>query len=134
VFVGHTDKILVCITPQSNSRRLIYCGYERARDSNGYLAILNVERGQSICTKPESAEILQQLFDYAAECGATVHALCSNDVAETIIKFIRNERITHLILGEHSREYSGEGSSVITQISERLPHIGIEVLPREDNE
>ncbi|MCL2852667.1 MAG: universal stress protein [Defluviitaleaceae bacterium] len=124
-------KVLVCITPQSNSRRLIEYGAAIAKGESAELHILHVARGNNILAADGSAQLLQRLFDYAAEVGGIVHGLCGENITTTIVKFIRDEMITNLVLGEHSEEYKASADNVTTLVSEKLPYIGIHILERE---
>ena len=124
-------KVLVCITPQSNSKRLIERGFRIAGDVSAQLHILHVARGANIITDDSSAQLLQKLFDYSAEFGGIVHGLCGENITATIIKFIRDEKITHLVLGEHSDGYKASADDITALISEKLPYINIHILERE---
>jgi len=128
-----SKKVLVCITPQSNSRRLIERGSELASEAAAELHILHVERGKNIFNTDASTQLLQKLFDYAEDFGGIVHGLCGENITVTIVKFIRDEMITHLILGEHSDEYNASGDDITQLISEKLPYISILILEREKN-
>lgn len=124
-------KVLVCITPQSNSKRLIKCGAQVASEASGELHIVHVERGKNIFATDGTAELLQGLFDYAAEFGGIVHGLCGENITATIVKFSREEMITDLVLGEHSTDYRPSADNITALITEKLPYINIHVLERE---
>lgn len=94
------EKVLVCITAQSNSRRLINKGAEVADKYNGELHILHVLKGDNVFNNEQTLHLLQQLFIYGSEKGAMVHAYCDENVSDNIAVFVKNERITKLILGE----------------------------------
>ena len=53
------QKILVCITIQQNSKRLIKKGAELASQVEGELHILHVEHGSSILSQSDAGELLQ---------------------------------------------------------------------------
>lgn len=94
------EKVLVCITAQSNSRRLINKGAEIADKYNGELHILHVLKGDNVFNNQQTLQLLQQLFIYGSEKGAMVHAYCDENVSDNIADFVKNEKITKLILGE----------------------------------
>lgn len=94
------NKILVCITAQQNSHRLIDKGYEEARLKNAELHVLHVTKGTDILSSTTSTKILQDLFSYSGKVGATVHGVCGNDIFPTIRAFIAKHSITHAIFGE----------------------------------
>lgn len=97
---GLCEKVLVCITAQSNSRRLINKGAEIADKCNGELHILHVLKGDNVFNNTETLRLLQQLFLYGSEKGAMVHAYCDDNVSDNIAAFVNNENITKLVLGE----------------------------------
>lgn len=94
------EKVLVCITPQSNSRRLINKGYEVSKGLNGELHILHVEEGNSLFKSEETARLLQTLFDYGSQLGGYVHALCDDNIPGTIKIFALEKEITKIVVGE----------------------------------
>ncbi len=94
------EKVLVCITAQSNSRRLIDAGAEVASQCSGELHILHVQKGDNVFNNNETLHLLQQLFVYGSEKGGMIHAFCEEDIAGSIAHFVEEEKITKLVLGE----------------------------------
>ena len=97
------EKVLVCITIQKNSKRLIDKGAEIARNNGSKLHILHVERGMSIFDNPEAIEMLEELFEYGKNLGGEVHFLSDENVANRIVSFIRDMNISQLVLGQTMR-------------------------------
>lgn len=93
------NKVLVCITIQQNSRRLIKKGFDAAQAIDGELHILHIKKGDTIFDHPDSSTLLEELFLYGSELGGEVHFLCSNNVTRTITDFIKEEGISTLIIG-----------------------------------
>ncbi len=120
-------KVLVCITPQTNSKRLIIKGSELAKSIEGSLHILHVEKGDSIFHNEESAELLQELFNFGSELGGIVHAVCGDNVPKTLKRFINNNKITHIILGA-TLESKDE---VNTKMRKLMPKLSVTILERE---
>jgi len=96
-------KVLVCITIQGNSKRLIEKGAKIARENAAQLHILHVEKGMSIFQKPESATLLEDLFKYGKELGGEVHFVSDQNVSSRIIAFIRDMDVAQVVLGETMR-------------------------------
>jgi len=117
------NKVLVCITPQANGKRLIDKGHEISLHISAELHILHVEQNNSVFYTDESAQMLDNLFRYGSERGGVVHAVCAQDPFAAIKRFIKDEGITDVVLGE-----SPDKSSCI---SERLytvmPHVCLHV-------
>ncbi|NLP46307.1 MAG: universal stress protein [Epulopiscium sp.] len=93
-------KVLVCITIQENSRRLIRKGAQVAAERGGQLHILHVEKGDNIFHQDNAPQLVQELFTYASELGGEVHVVCDEHIPERIAQFIREEEIQILVLGE----------------------------------
>lgn len=123
------NKVLVCITPQSNGKRLIDKSYELSKSIDGELHILHVEKGDNIFASPESPAILQWLFSYGAEKGGETHAICGDDIATVISEFIKRNRITHAVFGEAPAE--AKGNPIVEAIQRRTRNINIVVIEKE---
>lgn len=127
-----SEKVLVCITIQENSRRLISEGAGIASKLMAPLNILHVRKGETIFDNPESTALLEDLFDYGSELGGEVHFSCGNDTTQMIKEFIIDNHITHLVLGVAPRLELDHKESVCEQLIANLPLINISVLSRED--
>lgn len=127
------QKVLVCITIQHNSKRLIKKGYEMAREINGELHILHIAKGESIFTEAKNGSLLDDLFKYASELGAEVHFECSSDVTKYIASFIKDNAITCIVLGETLRNalYKLFTKNIETSLESNIPNVKIVVLERD---
>lgn len=94
------EKILVCITIQKNSKRLIEKGSEIAMQTDGELHILHVEKGMNIFEQEDSIELLEALFEYGKQLGGEVHFTSDENVPNKIVEFIKDVGITRLVLGQ----------------------------------
>jgi len=128
------QKILVCITIQQNSKRLIKKGAELASQVEGELHILHVEHGSSILSQSDAGELLQELFDYASELGGEVHVVCDDHVPERIVEFIKENEINQLVLGETMRNKIHRliTKDIENYITSTTPEVEIMVLEREN--
>lgn len=99
-----TNRVLVCITAQSNSERLIDAAAEIADRENAEFHILNVNKGSSIFNNSETPLLLERLFAYGSGKGGMVHMKCSEDVPSSIDSFIKEYGITLVVLGEPPAE------------------------------
>ena len=127
------EKVLVCITIQHNSKRLIKKGYEMATKIGGELHILHIAKGDSIFTESKNSSLLDELFKYASELGATVHFECSNDVTKCIGSFIKDHSITCIVLGETLRNALQKlfSKNIETSLESQMPNVRIIVLGRD---
>ena len=127
------EKILVCITIQHNSKRLIKRGYDIANEMDGELHILHIAKGESIFTNPESGPLLEDLFEYASKLGGEVHFGCSTDVIKYIASFIKDHHITGIVLGETLRNAlcGFFSQNIQTCLESQIPDVEIFMLGRD---
>lgn len=127
------NKVLVCITIQENSRRLISKGHEFATKEDAELHILHIRKGDTIFDHADSSNLLENLFAYGSELGGEVHFLSSNNVPETISNFIIDNHISHIILGEAPTNIALENNiGIFDQLKDTLSEIEVTVIPREE--
>lgn len=130
-FNSKVERVLVCITVQANSKRLIKKGAEIAKEKSGQLHILHIQKGNNIFINTESAELLQELYKYGSELGGEIHALCGEDVCEIMLDFSKKMEVTSIVLGEGPKcnELNSE-NNIINKIKRDIPSINIIVLER----
>ncbi len=126
------EKVVVCITAQNSSQRLIDYGAEVAEQSKGSLHILHVQKGDSIFQNGETLKLLTKLLAYGDRCGGVIHVLCDRDVPKCISQFVKQEGITKLIMGDlpkHVKKHSfkGQKETQFQKIVNALPE-DIELL------
>lgn len=123
------NKVLVCITIQENSKRLMQKGFELAKSLNGELHILHIHQGDSIFETPNSSELFQELFIYGSELGGQVHFLCSSNITNTISGFVCDNSITDLIIGKAPTTVTPT-SHITDELEDILEHIHITTVDR----
>lgn len=126
------EKVLVGITIQENSRRLIAKGHQLAEELQAPLHILHIRKGETIFDHPESSKLLEELFAYGGELGGEVHFLCSNHVSQTFTSFVKDNDFTHLVIGESPANLSIKLPSVHDKLTDQLSDINITVLSRDE--
>lgn len=127
-------KVLVGITIQETSRRLIDEGVKVAKSLNAPLHILHIRKGETIFDNPESSLLLEDLFAYGGELGGEVHFLCGAHVSQTFSDFVRDHHFTHLVIGESPAHLAVKSPSVHDKLTHELRNLEMIVLPREDME
>jgi len=90
--------VLVCITPQSNGKRLIDKGAQVV--DNDKLHILHMQRGDSIFLSEDSGSVLEELFDYGKAKGGSVHFISGDHFLTELRAFAVNNGIGHFVMGE----------------------------------
>lgn len=130
------EKVLVCITAQSNSRRLIDKGAEVCDECGGELHILHVQKGDNIFDNEDTPRLLSELFEYGSVQGGMIHALCGEDVPACIGAFIAEQEITRLVLGAPPANLPArlqKQGNQLSKILDKLPRpVAVTVLDRED--
>lgn len=126
------EKVLVGITIQENSRRLIDEGYKISQELHAPFHILHIRKGETIFDHPDSGQLLEDLFAYGGELGGEIHFLCSNHVSQTFAHFVKKNHFTHLIIGESPANLSLKAPSVHDKLTDQLKDVNITVLSRED--
>ena len=125
------EKILVLVTAQKSSLRLIEYGFAIARCCGGELHILHVQRGGSVFESNDTLKLLQNLVDYGCRRGGVIHLACEEDVAAYISRFAQEEEITQVILGQPPAREENKGKkkreNELEKILAALPE-GVEVL------
>ncbi|MDR1000322.1 MAG: universal stress protein [Clostridiales bacterium] len=123
------NRVLVCITPQANGKRLIDRGAELSRELSADLHILHVETSNSIFSAKNAPEMLEKLFRYGTENGGEVHAIAGGDQFNVIERFIIEHSVTDVILGEAPE--NGRDAGLI--ISQALPHVRVTTVEKIKN-
>lgn len=128
-----TEKILVCITIQHNSKRLIRKGYELAKEIGGELHILHIAKGESIFTESKNGSLLDILFKYASTLGAEIHVECNPDVTKCIASFIKKHSMTCIVLGNTLKNalQTFLVTSIEKSLESQLSDVKIVVLERD---
>ncbi|OON98100.1 MAG: hypothetical protein ATN36_01525 [Epulopiscium sp. Nele67-Bin005] len=109
-------KVLVCITIQQNSKRLMDKGKEVATEFGAELHVLHIRMGATIFDTPTSHQLFEELFAYGSEIGGEVHFLCSSNVTKTISDFIKENKISHLVVGSTSQN----ASTVLEELQRKI--------------
>ena len=120
----------MCITPQANSKRLITKANEKASELNAELHILHVEKGNNIFLTEDSPKLLEELYQFGAELGGILHGLCGEDITATIFKFIKKEKITHVVLGVPPENAAIKPEDVGEKLKAQLPYLELIMLQR----
>lgn len=122
-------KVLVCITAQSNSEKLIDAAAKVADKNNAEFHILNVNKGTSIFNNCKTPALIERLFEYGTERGGMVHMLCSDNVAQSIGDFIKEYGISIIVLGEPPKNINkAKDESEFKRIKDVLNSCGAEIM------
>lgn len=90
------EKILVLVYGGEDSLRMVDIGYEAARELDGELYILHVEKGNSMDLRHMAS--LQEVAERGGRLGGTVCFGCGDDVEAYVRDFARQKNITGILV------------------------------------
>jgi two-component system sensor histidine kinase KdpD len=97
---GVQERILVCVSPRSNTAHMLESARRNADRFQGELHVAYV---QERSLSDQDRAILERNLDYARELGAQVDMLSGFDTADAILKFAREKGITQIFVGHSTR-------------------------------
>jgi len=90
------NRIMVCVTLQNTCEQLIHA----AEEEKGELFVLHVAKtGKSFMGSDNDASALEYLYGVSQRAGADMTVIHSDDVIETICKFVDEKHIHTAIFG-----------------------------------
>lgn len=121
-----TETVLVCVTGQQSSQRLIHRGAELARQHHAALLVLSVSgAGFNLLTNPSVSQSLNDLYALCAQVGAEMTMIHHTNPYQAICDFVRKRGVTHLILGQSRTNHS----SFVTELMQALPDVSFVIEP-----
>lgn len=107
-------KTLVCVTDQRNCDRIIKAGRQIAQLTDSDLAVLSV----ALPNRAQDPQSIEYLFSVSKENDAEMAILFGNDVAKTIIQYIKSNKVSYLLTGVPQ-----QGDSVTARLWSKFTHI-----------
>jgi two-component system, OmpR family, sensor histidine kinase KdpD len=98
---GAQERILVCVTPRFNARKMIESGRRNADRFHGELIVTYVNEPNLTSAERET---LEANLSVARRLGAHIELLDGEDSIRTIMDFARSHGITQIFVGHSSRE------------------------------
>ncbi len=100
-FLGSQERILVCITPRSNTKRMLDSGHRiAARFHCDFLAVYVRQKGLGEADESQ----VESHLKLARELGAQVNILAATDPAAAILEFARAQAVTQVFVGHSLRK------------------------------
>lgn len=130
------EKIMVCMASRGSAKKILRIGARIAGRfatddwSAVYVATPNEEPGR---ITPEAYAALQENISFAETLGAKVIKLKSNNVADALLEYARENGITHVIFGQSARtrwDIFWRGS-VINRFLSEVKDAAVHVIPLE---
>jgi K+-sensing histidine kinase KdpD len=118
---------MVCVTQQKNCERLIQRGASLKDKLKGELFVIHVAReGVNFLGNHKESEALEYLFDISKNVGADLTVLRSDSIVSTLVDFIENKKIEHVVLGEPPIDCKDE--SIVLELQTRLPKCSFHIV------
>lgn len=118
------EVILVCVTGQRSSARLIHRGAELARAHDARLLVLSVSgSGMNLLEKPDVAAALDELYRLSGEVGAEMTMLYAADAHRAICDFAKARGVTRIVLGAGAPG----ASPFVNQLMRAMPSVAFTV-------
>lgn len=120
------DTVLVCVTGQQSSQRLIHRGAEIAARLQAPLLVLSVSgSGVNLLSNPEVSQALNDLYRLSVEVGAEMTMLHHHDAHRAICGFVQERGVSHLVLGQ------GQASEnpFIARLMQAMPKVAFHIEP-----
>src|SRR5258708_30832292 len=100
------EKVMVCMASSGSACKLLRTGARivgRHAYRDWYAVYVETSDEEPGRIRPETYAILQENIRLAERLGAQVVKLKGNDVADQLLKFARENEITHVIFGQSAR-------------------------------
>lgn len=124
------EKILVLVYGGEDALRMVEIGYEAARELDGELYILHVEKGDSMDLSHMAS--LQEVAERGGRLGGTVCFGCGDNVEDYVKEFARQKNITGILVEPPEKERKRPGLAAwMERLAELLPP-GIRLLPEQE--
>jgi two-component system, OmpR family, sensor histidine kinase KdpD len=131
IFLGSQEKILVCITPRSNVKRMLDTARKIADRFHCEILVLNV-RQERLAGKDE--ELLERYLSYAGNVGGKTHVMEADDFATTVLEFARAQRVTQIFVG-HSMRSGWKDlffDSPLDRLIQAAESMDVRIFPHDD--
>jgi two-component system sensor histidine kinase KdpD len=133
------EKVMVCLASRGSAKKLLRIGARiSGRLAKGDWTAVYVETSDEEAgrIKPEAYAALQENIRFAKTLGAKVVVLKSNQVADALLKYARENGMTHVIFGQSARsrwEIIWKGS-IINRFLREVKDAAVHVIPLEKDD
>ena len=126
--VGTQERILVCITPRANARKMIESGRRNASRFHGELIVAYVRQER---LSPQDEAALAANLAIAHENGAQIEILEGDEPVVSILDFARDRGITQLFIGHTLQRtwWQRVTGSYVDRLIERAHGIDVRIFP-----
>jgi two-component system sensor histidine kinase KdpD len=101
-----TERLLVCVAPSPYAKQLIRKAYHLAGEIKAEWYAVYVESISQLQMDDTDRAKLAETLEFAEELGAKVRTLSGNDVAEELLRFSEQEKVTRIMIGKPTARYT----------------------------
>ena len=130
------EKVMVCMASRGSAKKLLRTGARivgRLAINDWFAVYVETPGEEPGRIDPKAYAMLQENIRFAETLGATVVKLSSGNVADALLKFARDNEITHVIFGQSARsrwQIIWKGS-VINRFLREVTAAAVHVIPIE---
>src|SRR5215510_6613786 len=130
------EKVMVCMASRGSAKKILRAGARiagRLAEDDWYAVYVETPDEEPGRIDPKSYATLQENIRFADTLGAKVVQLRSKNVADALLKFARENGITHVIFGQSARsrwQIIWKGS-VINRFLREVKDAAVHVIPLE---
>jgi two-component system sensor histidine kinase KdpD len=122
------DRIVVCISPGEQAKKLVRRGYRLAKRFQGHFWTLHVKTPGQVMSGGRRE--IEALFELTRSLGGEVVEVDGDSVAEEILRFARNKRATFIVMGQSKRSRMDEilRGSLVARIMRESDYVDLLVV------
>lgn len=130
------ETVMVCMASRGSAKKLLRTGARisgRMAADDWFAVYVQTSEEESGNINPATYAVLKENINFAETLGAKVVELKSNNVADALLKFARENEITHVIFGQSARsrwEIFWKGS-IINRFLREVNDAAVHVIPVE---
>ncbi len=128
------ERVLVLISSNPDSARLVRIGSKLAGRLNANLYVLHINLKNRDKNKPENYDqALARNISIAENLGADVFSFQANDVVSGVIDFVKSNNIAHVVIGATNEKVGFINKlfkkSIVNKLIDSLPDVSFHVVP-----
>jgi two-component system, OmpR family, sensor histidine kinase KdpD len=126
---GARDRVLVAVTPRTQSAKLVRRGYQLAKRLDGDLWVVHVKPAAVLLGGAEKTAV-DELRELTEGLEGDFIELAADDVAEGIIEFAKSHQITFIVMGQSLRGRVDEilHGSIVNRIMRETRNIDVVIV------
>ncbi|HBF30149.1 sensor histidine kinase KdpD [Rhizobium sp.] len=130
------ERLIVCIGTDPLSEKVVRTASRLASGLNASWIVAHVERADREVDDSEALQRLERTFQLAEQLGADLRRLTGNDFAEEILKLVRREHATQIVIGtaRKPRWRILPRLSLPEALARHSPGIALHLVPPDDDE